>query len=288
MRSLLWCISTPISAFIIKSILKSSMYLHRFDGDSYVARSVYSHRPTKTDSSTIWQETMFHSKLHERLAAYEFVLCSSSPRRYELLQQVGITPRVEKSAFKEDLDKSLYEGDPYRYVSDTSFEKCQEVYSRLRRRNCDTSNREANNDGHCKPLLLLSADTVITAKGEIFEKPGSYASNVAMLKTLRDHEEQGTKIEVVSGCTILKEDPSTSTGNVQVRRFLSTTEIHLVKGLTDETIEEYCTSGEGQSVAGGFKIQGAGCLLFDSISGDYYNCVGLPLSLVCRELGALV
>jgi len=56
----------------------------------------------------------------------------------------------------------------------------------------------------------------------------------------------------------------------------------------DADIRSYCRSGEGLEVAGGFKIQGLGAVLFDAIDGDFYNCVGLPASRVFGEICSLV
>ena len=58
----------------------------------------------------------------------------------------------------------------------------------------------------------------------------------------------------------------------------------MINGISNEDIENYCKSEEGFEVAGGFKIQGFGSILFKGIKGDYYNCVGLPISMLFKEL----
>lgn len=199
-----------------------------------------------------------------KIGNYKFILCSSSPRRLEILKQIGFNPLVEKSNFKEDLNKSEY-ADPIDYVRDTSYYKLVDV--------CE-------NTSHDGPLLFLSADTVIISGDKILEKPNNFENNVKMLKTLRESQNNGEIIKIVTCCTLCK----VIEGVKDIKKFDSITEIKLVDDITDEFIIEYCKSGEGLEVAGGFKIQGFGAILFKEIRGDYYNCVGLPASLVYGEI----
>lgn len=220
----------------------------------------------------------FEHPVYRAIGEYKFVLCSSSPRRKDILNQIGFDPIIRKSNFKEDLDKSSYSRDNLvDYVADTAYHKLLDVRSRLVEEELSPSSA---------PLLLLSADTVVLCDGEIFEKPGSYEGNVAMLKRLRESQKAGHKLKIVTCGVLLKLDRST--GVEQESRFRSETEIHLVDAISDEDITNYCRSGEGLEVAGGFKIQGLGAVLFDCICGDYYNCVGLPASRVFREICSLI
>lgn len=216
---------------------------------------------------------MFNHPIHKAIKEYEFILCSSSPRRIEILQQIGFNPIVKKSNFKEDLDKANYKTDLVEYVQDTAYYKIIDVFETLQ------SEKEIKNNG--KPLLLLSADTVILCNNKIYEKPKDFNNNVSMLKSLRDEQYKGNKIEIVTCCVILI---NKGNDNKVIKKFNCKSEIKLINDLNDKLIEQYCLSGEGQQVAGGFKIQGFGSILFDSINGDFYNCVGLPASKVFNQL----
>lgn len=210
--------------------------------------------------------------IYEEIKKYDLILCSSSPRRKEILTQIGFEPIIIKSNFAEDLNKSKYPN-PIDYVEETSYHKLIDVYE-------DIHKLKGN-----KPKILLSADTVIISNNKIFEKPTNYENNVKMLKDLKNLQRSGYKIEIVTCCSILK---LSKTGEITSKKFRSITEIHLSDNLTDEMIEQYCQTGEGLEVAGGFKIQGKGAILFDKINGDFYNCVGLPASLVFKEINELL
>jgi septum formation protein len=106
------------------------------------------------------------------------ILASASPRRRQLLAQIGLADEVEviPSSFAEDLPKA--ELSPLEYCLRTATEKCMRVYE-----------REAGNDGHERgePALVLAADTVVVSRaGDVLEKPRSFAEHVGMLKMLRD------------------------------------------------------------------------------------------------------
>lgn len=239
---------------------------------SSLLRGVRVHRHGTT--SAVPPQTMsYEHPVYTAIRRYRFILCSSSPRRRDILRQIGFEPIVRKSNFKEDLDKASYDASRLvDYVADTAYHKLLDVRNAL---------------GHetASPLLLLSADTVIICNGEIFEKPRSYEGNVAMLQRLRAAQAAGHKINIVTCGVLVK----LGDGVVeQESRFRTQTAIHLVDGLTDAAICSYCRSGEGLEVAGGFKIQGLGAVLFDAIDGDFYNCVGLPASRVFAEICSLV
>lgn len=207
----------------------------------------------------------FNHPLYNKLDKYKFILCSSSPRRLELLQQIGINPIIKKSNFPENLNKLEYKGNEIQYVIDTSYAKLEDVYNSIE--------EDAN-------IILLSADTVIISNGEIFEKPGNYENNVKMLKKLCYLQNEGYKIKIVTCCTLLKREDN----KVSIKKFQCISEIEMIEGISNKDIENYCKSEEGFEVAGGFKIQGFGSILFKGIKGDYYNCVGLPISMLFKEL----
>jgi septum formation protein len=209
----------------------------------------------------------------EKLSHYDLILCSGSPRRLDILRQLGLSPRVIKSTFAEDLDKSQFDH-PIEYVAATAREKIREVHNRV------------ISDDQVSPKILIAADTVIIGDGRIFEKPMDYESNVSMLKSFREIQQNGGNICIVT-CGYIMFCESNEEKPIE-REFRSCTEIRFIKDMSDEFIEEYCQSGEGLEVAGGFKIQGFGSVLFERIHGDYYNCVGLPASRVWGLLSEYV
>lgn len=213
---------------------------------------------------------MFNHWIHLKLLEekYEVILCSGSPRRLDILKQIGINPIVEKSNFKEDFDKNEFANKPIEYVQATAREKLNEVINRI--------------DNNNKKRIYISADTVIICGGKIFEKPNSFDSNVNMLKELRDLQGKGESIKIVTCCCM----HNNTSG--ERNEFSETSLIKLVSNLTDSGIIDYCKSGEGLDVAGGFKIQGFGMILFEAIEGDFYNCVGLPGRIVFEKIGELI
>ena len=106
-----------------------------------------------------------------RLKGKRVVLASGSPRRAELLANVGMHPEVVPSTFAEDLDKAGFGGErALEYPVETATHKAIEVYERL-----------VNSSPECPPDLVIGADTVIVHDGEILEKPHDAADNFRML-----------------------------------------------------------------------------------------------------------
>jgi septum formation protein len=102
------------------------------------------------------------------------ILASASPRRRQLLAQIGIKDiEIVPSGFAEDLSKDLT---PMDYVLQTAIQKVQDVY-----------HKEINNTEKGEPALIIAADTIIVSHyGVIIEKPRSKKEHIDMLKMLRD------------------------------------------------------------------------------------------------------
>jgi septum formation protein len=102
------------------------------------------------------------------------ILASASPRRRQLLAQIGLRDvEVIPSTFAEDLSKSQT---PFQYVLNTATEKAMQVY-----------NAEIDNSEKDEPALVIAADTIVVSHyGDILEKPRSMKEHVGMLKMLRD------------------------------------------------------------------------------------------------------
>lgn len=179
----------------------------------------------------------------------KIILASNSPRRKELLEQVGIEFEVMSSDVDEITDKTA----PADVVMDLSRIKAEAV--------------ARNNKG----VVVLAADTVVAYNGQILGKPKDEADAFKMLKLL-----SGKAHQVFTGVTIVDEAGESNS-------FFESTDVLMYEN-SDELIKKYIATGEPMDKAGAYGIQGKGAVLVKEIKGDYNNVVGLPLSRVCKEL----
>lgn len=178
----------------------------------------------------------------------DFILASSSPRRFELLRQIGLSFQSIVPSVDESTDLS----DPMEIVSELSARKAAAV---------------AKNN----PLsVVIAADTVVTVDGNILGKPHGEADAADMLRSL-----SGRSHFVFTGVTVIC-DGRIETGICRTEVFF--------KDLTDAQIAAYLRTGEPYDKAGSYGIQGKGALLVDHIDGDYANVVGLPVSMLYEML----
>jgi len=179
------------------------------------------------------------------------ILASQSPRRRELLGQMGFTDFVIRPARGEEVaDPEL---SPERLVEELSRQKCAEVAS--------ASGAED---------LVIAADTVVAIDGTVLGKPRSEQDAFAMLSRL-----SGRHHTVYTGVTV-RMGERTLTAHEATR-------VHF-RPLTHGEIEAYISTGEPMDKAGAYGIQGYGAMLVEGISGDYFNVVGLPVCLLGRML----
>lgn len=173
----------------------------------------------------------------------EIILASSSPRRQELLEQMGIPFRV----FVPQVDEHL-SGSPEMVVQ-------------------TLAQRKANAAGKVFPSeLILAADTLVYTQGKILGKPENPKDAAGMLRCL-----SGAWHEVLTGVCLL-------CGNEQ-RLGCSVTKVRF-SVLTEADISYYCNTGEPMGKAGAYAIQGTGGQFVEEIQGNYANVVGLPTALV--------
>lgn len=200
----------------------------------------------------------------------DIILASSSPRRYEILHDVmGIKElHLMKPTFEENLDKSLYENDPIKYVCDTSRCKAEGIVQDLR--------AEAVQDQENKLKLIICADTVvIDSNNVIYEKPKNKMVQLENLKKFC-YVDDGKPLTVVTAVTFIRW--SNKDDFKVIEPFHEETKIFCDSKIPLGLLEEYVESGDGIAVAGGFKIQGMSGMIIQKIDGDYYNVVGLPLN----------
>jgi len=197
---------------------------------------------------------------------YRLVLASGSPRRREILEQLGVRFRVEVSGIDE---RMLPDEDPLNHVQRLARDKGREVRDRLCRSPASTAQPE---------LWVLSADTVVVIDGCVFGKPADADDALRMLRTL-----SGRTHQVLTGLALC--NGSQRFDEVSVH----TTEVSF-RALDEGTMSGYVASGEAHDKAGAYAIQGLGSGLVRAISGSYTNVVGMPavetLELLLRS-GAL-
>ena len=174
----------------------------------------------------------------------DFILASTSPRRRELLRQVGLSFRTAPSRLRES---SLGGLEPRHQALYWAVAKAREVVQRYPQK------------------WVLAADTIVVLDGDILGKPADSSEAVAMLSRLN-----GRGHVVITGiCLMLGESGAEEVAHVETTVFM--------KHLTPADIEGYVATCEPMDKAGGYGIQGIGGCLVRRIEGSYSNVVGLPL-----------
>lgn len=181
----------------------------------------------------------------------KIILASTSPRRKEILEILGIPFEVMASSYDEDMTLRL---EPAELVKHLSEGKAKDVAAK-------------HSEG-----IIIGADTVVVFEGEIIGKPKDVEDARRMLADFN-----GKELAVITGFTVIDvEKRKTLSRSVKTKVFF--------RKLLNEDIERYLVSGEAMDKAGAFGIQGLGTLLIEKIEGDYYDVVGLPLSALVEAL----
>ncbi len=177
------------------------------------------------------------------------VLASASPRRRELLAQIGMACTVAPS----DIDESV-EGDedPRSYVLRLAVGKAQVAVA----------------DEH---TLVIAADTTVDVDGTILGKPDDDDDARRMLRLL-----SGRTHAVHTGVAVRHRD--------RIEAGVCTTEVALLR-ISDDLLEWYIRTGEPHGKAGSYGIQSAAALLVDDVRGSVTNVIGLPLTLLTELIG---
>ena len=169
-------------------------------------------------------------------------LASVSPRRHELLAQIGVPHTVVAA----DIDESVRTGEaPRDYVLRMARQKALTVRERG------------------ATLPVLAADTTVVLDNTIFGKPRDRDEGLAMLGRL-----SGRTHEVLTAVALA------NSRDVTLRLSVSTVRL---RGLTSEECAAYWETGEPRDKAGGYAIQGAAAVFIESLSGSYSGVMGLPL-----------
>jgi septum formation protein len=181
-------------------------------------------------------------------------LASASPRRRELLDQIGVAYEIVVA----DIDETPFSNEsPEQYVSRLASAKAAAVAGRVP-----------------GDAVVLGADTAVVVEGEILGKPVDRADGLRMLKRL-----SGTSHDVLTAVAVYFEART----EVRVVR----TEIEF-RHIDAQECERYWATGEPADKAGGYAIQGGGAVFVKSLQGSYSSVVGLPLfetSALLAEVG---
>ncbi len=180
------------------------------------------------------------------------ILASHSPRRAELLRQIGL----EFTQFAVEIDESVAQ---YESVTDYVLRMANEKAHAA----AEALEHEWSADD-----LILAADTIVSSQGYIIGKPRSFEDYAQTLSTLSD-----SKHYVYSAICLLKRQED---GGIKVVDRLNTNSVTFAE-LPDAFIKAYWESGEPQDKAGGYAVQGIMAQYISRISGSYSGIMGLPL-----------
>ena len=186
----------------------------------------------------------------------KIILASSSPRRKELMEKLQIPFEIRESNVNEE--QIEVDNSPYERVKALSSAKANAVAKTV--------------EG---PAIIIGADTVVSCLGRILNKPQNTNDAVQMLKTL-----QGRKHSVYSGLTLILKNAD---GSQKETNYVDATDVSMHE-LSQDEIKAYVDTNECMDKAGAYAIQGKGAIFIESISGDYYTVMGLPLAVLYRAL----
>lgn len=186
------------------------------------------------------------------------ILASASPRRLELLRQIGVEPEVIVSHVEEIVTSQV----PEQVVMELSRQKAEDVA-----------------EGQKAGTLVIGSDTVVSVDGRILGKPKTHEEAEWMIRSIA-----GRTHQVYTGvCMVLK----TKDGEEDVAvNFFDETEVE-VYPMSDMEIRDYAESTEPMDKAGAYAVQGIFGRYIKGLKGSYANVMGLPISMVYREMKKL-
>lgn len=188
----------------------------------------------------------------------KIILGSKSPRRSEILSQVGIMYDVIPSRKEEIISKTK----PSDIVMELSLQKALDVKEQI-------SSRE-----EYKEAIIICADTMVAYKKDVLGKPRDEEDAKKMLQMI-----QNKKHHVYTGVTMI----GTVNGKERIDTFFSDTEVYM-NPMNEMEISDYVATGECTDKAGSYAIQGYGAKFIHKIEGDYYNVMGLPIEKIYNKL----
>lgn len=200
------------------------------------------------------------------------ILASASPRRRELLEQIGIEFEIMASTMEEE----YYHTEPEEIVKELSLMKALDIAQ---------GDEDNYIEGDC---IVIGADTVVVQDDTILGKPAGEEEAFQMLTSL-----QGRSHMVYTGVAIVecREGIDEEDGEVgfdfHITNHAIGTKVHVMP-MTVEEIWTYIRTGEPMDKAGAYGIQGRFAAYVEWIEGDYFNVMGLPISYVNAVLKEIV
>lgn len=188
----------------------------------------------------------------------KIILASGSPRRKELLLQIGIVPEIIVSHVEEKITSDV----PAEVVLSLAEQKAVDVAKEMP-----------------EGTVILGSDTVVAADGKILGKPKSHEEAYEMIRRLA-----GRSHQVYTGVCLVKKGPEGEADTVV--SFYDETDVN-VSPMTEKEIREYADSEEPMDKAGSYAVQGFFARYIDGLKGSYANVMGLPVHLVYQELKKL-
>lgn len=182
----------------------------------------------------------------------KIILASASPRRKELLEQIGLEFKIVQSSAEEVITRQ----DPGAAVEELSRRKAEDVASGI-------------SEG-----IVIGADTIVYHDGRIMGKPVDRAHAKQMLQSI-----QGSAHSVFTGVTVLIKE----SGSCTAHTFFKETKVR-VYPMTEKEIERYLDTKEPMDKAGAYGIQGRFAAWIEGIEGDYNAVVGLPVAALWQVL----
>ncbi len=186
----------------------------------------------------------------------KIILASASPRRQQLLNQMGINFTVSPSKLDEVMDHSLNATQVAVYLAK---QKCTDISAQTKHGS-----------------IVIGADTIVAKDNKLLGKPRDAQEAFEMLKELN-----GNWHEVVTGVCVCR------TSDMKLLSEYEVTRVKIARK-SDEFLKAYISTCEPFDKAGAYGIQGYGSLLVERIEGDYFNVMGLPiyrLSCMLEQLG---
>jgi len=187
----------------------------------------------------------------QNLEKYEIILASKSPRRKQLLSDLGIKFRVKSMDIPEDIPEGMGMTEIPIYLAEL---KANSFIPHLK-----------------ENQLVITADTIVWLNGQVLNKPTDYADGFRMLRAL-----SGEKHEVLTGICLLSTEKKVS--------FYASTDVWF-KELSDEEIDYYLQNYHPYDKAGGYGIQEwIGYIGIHHIEGSFFNVMGLPVQSLYEHL----
>ena len=184
----------------------------------------------------------------------KIILASASPRRRELLTQIGL----EFEIIPSHKDEVIGSEGPADTVMALAAGKAEDIYAQV------CSGRAPED------VLVIGADTVVAMDGLILGKPADAAQALDMLRRL-----QGKTHQVYTGVCLMTADGC--------RTFYEKTDVTMYPA-DDRQLRDYISTGEPMDKAGSYGIQGLGAILVREIHGEYNNVVGLPVAAIWQRI----